>query len=79
VIPDSLLREIQQRKASCEAIAAHARRCGLDVDWRRVNRSYALFVRWRQGRLATGYLIRQTGIKWISPTGKDDNGTTLDV
>ena len=51
------------RRRRCEAIAAKARHQGFDVTWERVNRHYAWFTRWDEGRLATGYLIRRTGIK----------------
>lgn len=54
------------RRRRCEAIAAKARHRGWDVSWERVNRHYAIFCRWDEGRLATGYLIRQTGIKRLA-------------
>lgn len=51
------------RRQMCRAIAAALYRQGYDVDWRKVNRNYIIFRRWYNGRLALGYLIRQTGIK----------------
>lgn len=54
------------RWGRCEAIARRARERGFDVTPHRVNRSFRQFVAWDEGRLATGYLIRSTGIKRIT-------------
>jgi hypothetical protein len=61
-----LLKRAHARRARCEAIAVKARATGLDVTWEQVNRHYPNFCRWDEGRLATGYLIRRTGLHWIS-------------
>lgn len=57
-----------QRRAKCDLIAEYARAKGLDVDWLFVNRHFAWFERWYHGGLATGYLIRRTGVKRIPPS-----------
>lgn len=56
------------RKMMCQQIADYARGCGLDADWQFVNRHYDWFNRWYYGCLATGYLIRRTGVKRIPPS-----------
>jgi hypothetical protein len=57
------------RRRRCEAIAAKARFLGFDVSWERVNRQFTIWRRWDEGGLATGYLIRQTGIRKMSEKG----------
>lgn len=52
-----------ERRVRCELIAARLRRDCFDVTWDRVNRNYQWFVRWDEGRIALGYLIRRTGIR----------------
>lgn len=56
------------RQNQCKTIAEYARSKGLDVDWQFVNRHHDWFTRWYHGGLATGYLIRRTGVKRIPPS-----------
>lgn len=51
------------RRVRCEMIASRLRGMGYAVDWKRVNRAYKWFVRWDDGRLALGYLVKMTGIQ----------------
>jgi hypothetical protein len=51
------------RRIMCEKIAGTARERGLDANWEKVNRQYRIWLLWYRGQLATGYLIRQTGVK----------------
>ena len=47
----------------CERIAEEARRQGLDASAEFVNRHYPRFRQWSEGHLATGYLMRLTGVQ----------------
>lgn len=60
---DELAQQWRERRIQCDMIAERAQASGLDVDWRTVNRHYRTFLRWYTGNLATGYLIKRTGIK----------------
>lgn len=65
----SLIRDKTiQRREECKRIAIFAREYGLDADWQFVNRHYAWFTKWYYGGIATGYLIRRTGVKRIPPS-----------
>lgn len=57
---------ISGRRARCEAIAYKARRFRLDVDVDKVSRHYEWFVRWDEGNIATGYLMKRTGVRRIA-------------
>lgn len=56
---------IQSRRVRIEAMVSKARHYRLDVDFDVVNRHYPWFVRWDQGEIARGYLMRRTGVKEI--------------
>lgn len=62
--------EVSIRARMCRTIAARARRFNLDVTPERVDRHYDWFIRWYHGGIATGYLIKRTGIKRIVSTRK---------
>lgn len=62
---DARMQEMSERRDRCERIAAKLRAMSFDVKWERVNRHYLVFIRWDEGRLATGHLIKQTGIRRI--------------
>lgn len=53
----------RMRYKRCQEISDLARFLGIDTTPVRVNRKYDTWERWRQGRLATGYLLRITGCK----------------
>ncbi|MGH9436819.1 MAG: hypothetical protein ACRD22_02750 [Terriglobia bacterium] len=55
----------RERWDNCVAIAAHARSRGLDATPEKVNFNYRRWVMWSEGRLATGYLMRMTGVTRI--------------
>lgn len=55
-----------QRWQDCKVMSDAARFAGLDAKPELVNRHYARFCQWYEGRLATGYLIRVTGIQRIN-------------
>lgn len=59
------LAEAAARRDLCKAIALKARHQGLNIEWEAVNRQLPIWKRWYNGQLATGYLIRQTGVKPI--------------
>ena len=59
------MAQAEARRNECKRIAALARDFALDVTWERVNYNYATWVRWAEGRLATGYLIKLTGVRKI--------------
>jgi len=56
---------VEQRLAYCEQIARHARDMHLDATVDMVNYNFAIWRRWHNGLLATGYLMHQTGVKRI--------------
>lgn len=62
----------ERRRNDCKQIAITARECGLDVTWERVNYNYATWVRWAEGRLATGYLIKLTGVQYLPTTQESE-------
>lgn len=64
-----LMNQVRERRNECEHIAFILKRKGFDVDWQRVNRSYALFKSYHDGLMSLGYLIKQTGIKRRSEKG----------
>jgi len=47
-----------------DGILRHCKSVGLDVDRRKILRHYDLFYRWHISILATGYLIKELGIKY---------------
>lgn len=55
----------RMRYKKCQDISDMARFIGLDVTPERVNRKFDVWERWSQGRLATGYLMRITGVHKI--------------
>lgn len=63
--------EVQIRYAArirwnrCTDIASKARLMGLKASPEMVNRRYDVWCRWDEGRLATGYLMRMTGVRRI--------------
>lgn len=59
----------RMRYKRCQDISICARFIGLDVTPDRVNRKYEIWERWYQGRLATGYLMRITGVRRIQSRG----------
>jgi hypothetical protein len=56
---------IPERRRQCVVIARRARDKGLDADPARINRQFRIWLRWYEGRLATGYLIKATGVRRI--------------
>lgn len=52
----------RERWRRCQIIAGVARDQGLNASPERVNYNYARWEAWYQGRLATGYLMRITGV-----------------
>lgn len=65
----SLIRDKAiQRREECKRISLFARERGLDADWQFANRHYDWFIRWYYAGMATGYLIRRTGVKRIPPS-----------
>jgi hypothetical protein len=56
----------RMRYKRCLDIAIMARAIGIDATPERVNRKYDTWERWAQKRLATGYLMRITGVKRIA-------------
>jgi hypothetical protein len=55
--------EARTRWDRCVRIADHAQRQGLLATPEKVNRNFTVWTRWDEGRLATGYLMRMTGVK----------------
>lgn len=53
----------EQRHAECQVIAEHAQEQGLDVTVAYVNMHFRRFKQWHEGNLATGYLMRLTGVR----------------
>lgn len=58
-------RQVQVRKDTIGKIVIYARHKGLDATFDKVNRNFRLWSEWYYGRYATGYLIRQTGVRKI--------------
>lgn len=56
---------VSGRQSKAEAITRRARRFGIDVTADAVLRHFDWFERWDNGLIATGYLIRRTGVKRI--------------
>jgi hypothetical protein len=56
-------QESRIRWQLCCRIAEKAQRLGILATPAKVNRNYLAFTRWNEGRLATGYLIKTTGVK----------------
>jgi hypothetical protein len=54
------------RREYADKIVSHAMTAGLDTTRNKVLRQYRVWVSWHEGRLATGYLIKQTGVKKCS-------------
>lgn len=63
-LPDYQL-EAADRMVMCKKIADAAALNGLAADALKVNRQYKVWLRWYRGHLATGYLIRMTGVKRV--------------
>jgi len=57
-----------KRRATAIAIVGHAVTAGLDANLPMVLRNYHLWLEWHQGRYATGYLVRKTGVRRIDAT-----------
>lgn len=57
--------EAADRMIMCQKISDAAKLNGLQADALKVNRQYRAWLLWYRGRLATGYLIRTTGVKRI--------------
>lgn len=55
-----------------QEISDYARARGLDTTPPRVNRHLKIWERWYRGGLATGYLMRQTGVRFIPREGNND-------
>ncbi len=60
-------KEAHARWQRCQQIAHGAQITGLNATPEMVNRKLAVWERWYQGRLATGYLIKITGVQRINP------------
>lgn len=65
---EDIKRAAKVRWAHCVQISEFARTRNLDATPDKVNRSYEWWCRWYEGRLATGYLMRATGIRRIHVT-----------
>ena len=59
--------EARARWLRCQQIARGAQVIGLDATPEKVNKRLDVWERWYQGRLATGYLIKMTGVQRIKP------------
>jgi hypothetical protein len=59
-------QEAMERTSMCLIITERARNLGLDTNPAKVNRQFRAWLRWYRGQLATGYLIRVTGVKRIA-------------
>jgi hypothetical protein len=57
---------VAERMAYIREIVAHARRSGLDANFRCVNRNYLWWSRWHTGQITTGYLIKAVHVRRIS-------------
>jgi hypothetical protein len=57
------IAEARKRWEDCERIAEKARKRGLRARADTVNFQYDRWKRWDEGRLATGYLIKMTGVQ----------------
>lgn len=55
--------EARWRAERVPLIQAKLLSLGYGVIRDRINRNFAVFNRWYEGRMALGYLIRQTGIR----------------
>lgn len=64
VFRDTVLA-LDHRKRMVEAMTRHAREQGLDATEALVSKHYDWFHRYYTGVLATGYLMRRTGVKRI--------------
>lgn len=58
--------EAMERRTMCLIITERARSHGLDTNPEKVNRQFRHWLRWYRGHLATGYLMRLTGVKRVS-------------
>jgi hypothetical protein len=61
--------EARLRWAMCIAIAEHANALGLNATPRKVNKNFTIWRTWKEGRLATGYLMKLTGAKYVTRKG----------
>lgn len=68
-----------ERWIRCNAISVYANANGLAATPVTVNRRYDVWVRWYEGRYATGYLMRATGVRRKDEKGSKGNGTSVDV
>lgn len=66
--------EARMRYKRCQDISTIARFVGLDATPEKVNRNLTYWERWSQGRLATGYLMRITGVRQIQRTATTGDG-----
>lgn len=60
---DKRTRDALNRWQECKLISQSARFVGLDASPELVNKYYNRFRQWYEGRLATGYLIKITGVQ----------------
>jgi hypothetical protein len=65
IMADSGYAAARERWKECQLISDYARGRGLDATPVKVNRQLKIWRRWYRGGLATGYLMRQTGVKSI--------------
>lgn len=59
----SAVNYAEQRRAECEVIAEHARDEGLNTTPAHVNMHFRRYRQWHEGNLATGYLMKLTGVR----------------
>lgn len=59
-------QEAMERRTMCLLITDYARKKGLDTNPVKVNRQFKHWIAWYRGTLATGYLMRLTGVKRAS-------------
>lgn len=63
----SVADKARERRETAIAIVGHAITSGLDANLPMVLRNYHLWLEWHQGRYATGYLMRRTGVRKLPP------------
>ncbi len=62
----SLQAEVAEKSTMSLLIYDRARVCGLDTDPNKIIRQFKWWIRWYRGDLATGYLMRMTGVRNVS-------------
>lgn len=78
-MPDSGYAAARLRWIECQHISDHARKKGIDATPVKVNRNLPIWRRWYHGGLATGYLMRQTGVQFISREANNVISDSMDV